>query len=238
MNNGFGYAVSRARTASRNEGLRSYMLGVYNYMTLALSLSGFVAFLAFKTGLTKVIAFSPLGIVVALAPIGISLYMSAKLMTARLETIKTLFVSYAATIGLSFSTIFLMFSGADIARAFFTTAATFGAMSIYGYTTKSDLSRFSSMITMAIFGLLIASLSNIFFKSSGMSMLISFVAVLLFTGLVAYDTQNIKQMYYNVSNNGDVATRVGIFGALKLYMDFITIFIHLLQFFALSKNRD
>lgn len=235
---GLAGILSKTKSSSINSGLRLYMIGVYNYMTLALGVSGLTAFFLAKTGLAIKIATGPLGLILAFLPVGISFYMSAKLMKARMETIKNLFFIYAISMGASLSVLFLMFTATDIARAFFITASTFGAMSLYGYTTEKDLSSMSSYLTMAVLGLFIASIVNIFMHSSAMSFFISFVSVIVFTILVAYDTQNIKKMYYATNGNKDNATRVAIFGALQLYMDFVVIFIHLLQLLGFNKNRD
>lgn len=231
-----GAVFAKASTTSYNEGLRKYMLGVYNYMTLALMLSSITAYLAFRSGFSITLLRSGIGIVFMFLPLGISFYLSARLMSAKLETIKKLFVIYSISMGVAFSTLFLQFAAFDIAKAFFITASMFGSMSIYGYTTNKDLSQYSSIFSMLIIGLLISSIINIFTHSSAFSFAISCVSVLVFTALVAFDTQNIKRMYYSVGGNVDIATRIGIFGALQLYMDFIAIFIHLLNIFGLSKR--
>ena len=229
--------TSRVREVSKNEGLRKYMLGVYNYMSVALGLSALVAFLAAHSGFTAALMTGPLGWIVAFSPLILSIVMSIKITSARISTIKALYFAYAILMGLSMSAIFLVFSGEDIAKTFFITSAMFFSMSIYGYSTKSDLSVFRSYLIMAVFGILIASIVNIFTHSSGMSYAISFVAVFVFTILVALDTQNLRRTYYAVSQNTDMATRLGIFGALQLYIDFLAIFMHLLQLFGSAAGR-
>jgi FtsH-binding integral membrane protein len=233
---GLGAILQKTKDVSYNQGLRDYMLGVYNYMTAALAVSGLTAFFLAKTGLAAAITFSPLGILFALLPVGLSMYISARIMTARFETLKSLFIIYSIAMGASLSGIFLVFTQTEIARAFFVTASTFGSMSIYGYVTKKDLSSLGSSLTMVVLGLFIASIVNIFFRSSAMSFAISFISVIAFTVLVAYDTQNIKRLYYN---SGSAQSRIAILGALQLYIDFVAIFIHLLNLLAATRsNRD
>jgi FtsH-binding integral membrane protein len=140
--------------------------------------------------------------------------------------------------GVSLSTLFLAFSGILIAKTFFITASMFGSISIYGYTTKKDLSGYGHILMMIVFGLLIASIVNLFTQSSGLQFGISCISVIVFSLLVAYDTQNLKQMYYSVCHDQNLATRVGIFGALQLYIDFVAIFVHLLQVFANSNRKN
>ena len=234
---GISGVVSRTKATSYNEGLRQYMLGVYNYMSVALGLSGLVAFFVAKTGLVYVLMRGPLGWIISFSPLIICLAMSFKLTTAKIGTIKTLFFAYAVLMGISLSTIFLAFSGVDIATTFFITASMFGGMSLYGYTTKKDLSGYGHIMFMIVWGLLIASIVNIFMRNSGLSFGISCISVVVFTLLVAYDTQNLKNMYYVVCRDQNIATRMGIFGALQLYIDFIAIFVHLLQIFASMQSR-
>ena len=221
--------INKAKTTSYNEGLRRYMLGVYNYTSIELLISSIVAFVTAKTGLVYALVGSPLGWIVAFAPIILSVFMSVKLTKSNLSTIKIIYFLFAVLYGLSFSTLFLMFSGIDITKTFLITSCMFGGMSIYGYTTKKDLTSSGSYLIMAVWGLLIASIINIFTKNSGLSFAISLISVVVFTILIAYDTQNIKKTYYAVCQDKDLATRFGIFGALQLYLDFIAIFIHLLQ---------
>ena len=236
---GFSGVISRAKNVSYNVGLRNYMLGVYNYMTIALALSGLVAYLTATSGLAMAMFRSPLGIIISFAPLIVSIVMSVKISSAKISTIKALYFTYAVLMGMSLSSIFLVFSGVLIAKTFFITASMFGAISIYGYTTKKDLSGYGHILMMMVWGLLIASIVNLFTHSSGLQFGISCISVVVFSLLVAYDTQNLKQTYYAVCNDGNMATRMGIFGALQLYIDFIAIFIHLLQIFAnLQGRRD
>ncbi len=234
---GLSSVISRARDVSYNEGLRRYMLGVYNYMTVALCISAVVAMLSAKSGLALALMSGPFGWIVAFSPLIISIVMSFKITSAKISTIKGLYFLYATLMGLSLSSLFLIFSGVDIARTFFITASMFGGMSLYGYTTKCDLSGYGHMFFMIVWGLLIASIVNIFLHSDGLSFAISCVSVVVFTLLVAFDTQNLRNMYYSVCKDTNMATRVGIFGALQLYIDFIAIFVHLLQLFANVQGR-
>ena len=234
---GFSGVISRAKDVTYNQGLRNYMLGVYNYMTLALAVSGLVAYLTARSGLAVLMFRSPLGWIIAFAPLIISIVMSVKITTAKISTIKALYFAYAVLMGMSLSTIFLAFSGVLIAKTFFITASMFGAISIYGYTTKKDLSGYGHILIMIVWGLLIASIINIFTHSSGLSFGISCVSVVVFSLLVAYDTQNLKETYYAVCHDSNIATRIGIFGAIQLYIDFIAIFVHLLQIFANIQGR-
>jgi FtsH-binding integral membrane protein len=230
---------SKASALSYSEGLRNYMLGVYNYMSFGLFLSAFLSFFAWQTGFVKVIVGTPLGLVLSIAPIGFVMYMGVKFESMKLETAKMLFIAYAACFGLSISTIFLSFGIDTIVRAFFITSSMFLAMSIYGYTTKADLSGYSSYFTMMLFGLLISSLLNIFFKSSVMSNVISLISVVVFTALTAYDTQQIKEVYYNANtNDSKLISKIAVMGALRLYMDFVAMFIHILHLLSAFKDNN
>ena len=237
---GFSSVINDVKTkaVSYSEGLRRYMLGVYNYMSLALGISALTAFFMAKTGLSLAIMSTPLGWIIAFSPLIISIVMSVKFTTAKISTIKGLFFAYSILMGMSLSSIFYVYSGVDITKTFLITACMFLGMSIYGYTTQKDLSTLGSIFIMAVWGILIASIVNIFLHSSGMSFAISCISVLVFTGLVAYDTQSLKRTYYAVCHDNNLATKFGIFGALQLYIDFIAIFVHLLQLFANSQRRD
>ena len=230
-----------AETHVIDEGLRAYMLKVYNYMGSALLVTGIVALLTFKFAVLSLspLQFTPLGNslyssglawVVMLAPLGVVLYMSfgiAKMSAAKAQTVFWLF---AALMGLSLSSIFVVYTETSITRVFFITAGTFGAMSIYGYTTKRDLTKFGSFLMMGLIGIIIASLVNIFLKSSMMYFVISILGVLIFVGLTAYDTQKIKNMYA-ASDTGELIGKKAVMGALTLYLDFINLFIMLLRLF-------
>ncbi len=223
-------ATGKRVATSFNEDLRKYMLGIYNFMSLALGISALVAFVAIKTGITLALVRSPIGMLISFAPFVLVMYMSFKLQSMNFVSARNLFLGFAALMGLSLSSLALIFSGAEITRAFFATAAMFGGMSLYGYTTGKDLSSMGSIMIMVIWGLIIASIINIFMHSSAMQFLISFVSVIAFALLTAYDTQKLKNSYYQMSgrySSEDVA-KMSLFGALQLYMDFINIFVNLL----------
>jgi hypothetical protein len=232
-------AVPRPTTVGVGEaaydvGLRSYMLSVYNYMASGVLLTGIVALMFSMGGVNSPAAqlFLHGGIlkwVVMLAPLGIVFFLGFRVHTLSLGAAKALYWAFAFVMGLSMSTIFLVYTGASIAQTFFATAAAFVSLSLYGYTTKRDLSAFGTFLIMGVVGLLIAMLINIFLQSSVMSLVISAIGVLLFAGLTAYDTQKIKSMYYAVQGS-DFVGKSAIMGALTLYLDFINMFTFLLQF--------
>lgn len=229
-----------ARSGAVDAGLRSYMLSVYNYMASAVLLTGIVA-MAFSWGGVESPAaqlFMNGGIlkwVVMLAPLAIVFGLSFGQNRMSTGTMQALYWGFAVLMGLSLSTIFLVYSGTSIAQAFFATAAGFAGLSLYGYTTKRDLSAFGTFLIMGVVGLLIASLLNIFFQSSTLNLVISFVGVLLFAGLTAYDTQKIKSMYSYVAGT-DMMGKTVIMGALTLYLDFINMFLFLLRLFGSSRD--
>ena len=210
-------------------GLRQYMLQVYNFMAAGLALTGFVAYGAVATGFYQQIAGTPLIWLVMLAPLGALLFLSFRVERMSIGAAQATFWTYAALMGLSLAGIFLVFAGANIARVFFITAATFAAMSLYGYTTQRDLSQFGSFLFMGLIGIVLASLVNIFIGSSALQFAISVIGVIVFTGLTAWDTQRIKEVYLE-SDPGDVLTKKALMGALALYLDFINLFVMLLQF--------
>lgn len=220
-----------------DEGLRTYMLKVYNLMALGLAITGIAAYLAFTfavsngqlTAFGQAIYMSPLRWVVILAPLAFVFFLSFRINSMSVSAAQTTFWVYAALVGLSLSTIFLVYTQTSIVQTFFVTAASFGALSLYGYTTKRDLSAMGSFLIMGLFGLIIASLVNIFLASSAVQFAISVIGVLIFAGLTAYDTQRIKEMYYE-GDDVAVAGRKAIMGALTLYLDFINLFMFLLQF--------
>ena len=236
---------SRAQaTPAIDAGLRDYMLKVYNYMASGLALTGLVAYMLFQatavTGPTgDIVGLTNLGVslytgpmmwIVALAPLGVVLYMSFGIRNMSASRAQTMFWVFAFLMGLSLSTIFLTYTQASIARVFFITATTFGAMSIYGYTTKRDLTAMGSFLFMGLIGIIIASIVNIFMQSSMMYFVISVLGELIFVGLTAYDTQKIKNMYM-AYDSGEVSAKKAIMGALTLYLDFINLFIMLLRLF-------
>jgi FtsH-binding integral membrane protein len=221
-------------TAARveiDQGLRAYMLKVYTWMALGLALTGAVAFAASSSmELMRTIYGTPLKWVVMLAPLAVVFFFSLRIHKMSASTAQAVFWLYSALNGLAFSFIFLAYTGTSIAKVFFISAATFGAMSLYGYTTRADLSRFGSFLFMGLIGIIIASLVNIFLQSSALGFAISIIGVLVFVGLTAYDTQKIKEMY-DVGDDGEVMAKKGIMGALTLYLDFLNIFLFLLQLF-------
>ena len=233
-----------AETHVIDEGLRAYMLKVYNYMASGIFLTGIISLFLFKlsvvmtpdgsiTGLTAVgnaLYNSALMWIVMLAPLGVVLYMSFGIRKMSAAKAQGAFWIFAALMGASLSSIFLVYTGASITRVFFITAGTFGAMSIYGYTTKKDLTKLGSFLIMGLMGIIIASIVNIFMKSTMMYFVISVLGVLIFVGLTAYDTQKIKNMYL-VSDSGEIMGKKAVMGALTLYLDFINLFIMLLRLF-------
>jgi hypothetical protein len=219
-----------------DEGLRSYMLAVYNYMGLGLAITGVVAFLVAATpALYGPIFGTPLKWVVMLAPLGFVLFLSARIERMSVGAAQATFWAFAAVMGLSMASIFLVFTGASIARVFFITAATFGAMSLYGYTTSRDLTGLGSFLFMGLIGVIIAMLVNIFLQSPALQFALSVIGVLVFVGLTAYDTQQIKELYYELDSS-EVMGRKAIMGALRLYLDFINLFMLLLQLFGSTRE--
>jgi|SRR5215469_5637271 len=209
-------------------GLRQYMLRVYNFMAGGLLVTGLVAYAAVTTGFYQQLAGTPLMWVVLLAPLGAVLLLSFRIERMSTGAAQATFWSYAALMGLSLAGIFLVYTGTSVARVFFISAATFGAMSLYGYTTQRDLSQLGSFLFMGLIGIVLASLVNIFVGSSALQFMISAIGVLVFTGLTAWDTQRIKEVYVT-SDPRDVLTKKALMGALALYLDFINLFVMLLQ---------
>ncbi len=229
-----GAAVGQA--AAIDEGLRSYMLRVYNYMTTGLALTGIIAYLVANTPpLMNAIYGTGIGFVVALAPLGIIFFLSFRIQKMSFSGAQLAFWLFAAAMGLGLSYIFVVYTGASIARVFFITAATFAGMSLYGYTTKRDLSGFGNFLIMGLFGIIIAMVVNIFLASAMMDFVISVLGVLIFVGLTAYDTQKIKELYYELDDS-EVAGKKAIMGALRLYLDFINIFLFLLHLFGAARE--
>ena len=229
--------------AAVDEGLRAYMLKVYNYMTTGLVLTGFIAYFFGKASveayLPQGVVFTPLGNalfnsglawVIMLAPLGFVFYLSARIHKMSFSAAQITFWIFASIMGLSLASIFIQFTGESIARVFFITAGTFGAMSLYGYTTKRDLTKLGGFLFMGLIGIILASIVNIFLQSGPMAFAISVIGVLVFVGLTAYDTQNIKNMYYG-GDSEEIGSKKALMGALKLYLDFINLFILLLQLF-------
>ena len=222
--------------AGVDEGLRSYMLSVYNYMGLGLAITGLVAaIVASSPALYMPIFGTPLKWVVMLAPLGFVFFLGARIQRMSLSAAQMTFWAFAAVMGISLASIFLVFTGESIARTFFIAAATFGAMSLYRYTTSRDLSGFGSFLFMGLIGVILASVVNLFVQSSALQFAVSVIGVLVFVGLTAYDTQRIKEMYYQVAGS-DMAGRSAIMGALSLYLNFINLFMLLLQLFGAQRE--
>ena len=238
-----GFGADRA--AAIDVGLRAYMIRVYNYMAIGVALTGVVAWATFQAAGGDALQFtargiigatpfgqavfgSPLMWVLVLAPLALVFFISFRIQHLQVGTARALFFIYAGMVGLSLATIFMVYTHASVTRVFFISAASFGALSLYGYTTQRSLSGMGSFLTMGLFGLMIAMVVQIFLQSPMMDFLISIVGVLIFAGLTAYDTQNIKEMY-DVNDDGTVAGRKSVMGALTLYLDFINLFLMLLR---------
>ena len=225
--------ISTARTSDTyvDQGLRKHMLNVYNYMTSGLALTGLIAWMTAQSQtMINLIYGTPLQWIVMLAPLGFVFFLSARIHKMSFQSAQITFWLFAALMGLSLASIFLVFTGVSIARAFFITAGTFAAMSIYGYTTKKDLTNFGAFLFMGLIGIIVASIVNIFIGSTALHFAISVIGVLVFVGLTAYDTQHIKRMYVE-SDETEIAGKKAIIGSLKLYLDFINLFIMLLHLF-------
>jgi FtsH-binding integral membrane protein len=231
--------VGRAEVAV-DAGLRAHMLSVYNYMTSGILLTGIVALLFAQSGAVMSLlnetrtGMSLLGWVVMLAPLGIVLWMSFGVHRLSTGMAQVLYWSFAILMGMSLSTIFLVYTEASIALTFFATAAAFASLSLYGYTTKKDLSAFGTFLIMGVVGLIVASIVNLFWMNDTFSLVIAALGVLIFAGLTAYDTQKIKSMYFAVAGT-DFHGRAVIMSALTLYLDFINMFLFLLRFLG---NRE
>lgn len=210
-------------------GLRQFLISVYNYMASGLALTGLVAYGAAKSGLYASLVQTPLLFwAVVLAPLALVFVLSFRIEKMSLGAAQVAFWAYAGLVGLSLAGIFVVYTGTSIARTFFITAATFLAMSLYGYTTRTDLARFGSFLIMGLIGIIIAALVNAFLASTALQLVISLVGVIIFVGLTAYDTQRIKEIYLE-SDSTIVAGKKAIMGALALYLDFLNLFILILQ---------
>ena len=225
----FGAAPAGTRSAAYDAGLRSYMLSVYNFMASGVLLTGIVALAFAYSGAAAAVMATPLRWVIMLSPLAFVMVMSFGLNKMSTGALQATFWAFAAVMGLSMSTIFLVYTGPSIAITFFATAVAFLSLSLYGYTTKRDLSGFGTFLIMGVVGLIVASLLNLFFQSPVMNLVISAIGVLLFAGLTAYDTQRIKSMYEYVAGT-DMMGKAVIMGALSLYLDFINMFQFLLSF--------
>lgn len=234
-----GYAD---RAVAYDAGLRAHMIRVYNYMASAVALTGVVAFVTFQMAVVTndagaITSLTPLGQfmfggmfmwVLMLAPLALVFFLSFRIQTLDADTARLLFFVYAALLGLSLATIFMAYTATSISRVFFISAAAFGALSLYGYTTQRDLSGMGSFMVMGLIGIIIASLVNLFLKSSGLDWAISMIGVVVFAGLTAWDTQKIKEMY-DGNDDSQSAGRKAVMGALSLYLDFINLFLMLLR---------
>jgi FtsH-binding integral membrane protein len=227
-------ATASVPRAARDAGLRSYMLSVYNYMASGVLLTGIVALAFASSGMAEQVLSTPLRWVIMLAPLGFVMAMSFGLNRMSTGTLQTLFWAFAVVMGLSMSSIFLVFTGVSIAQTFFAVAVGFLGLSLYGYTTKKDLSGLGTFLIMGVIGLLVAMIINLFVQSTALHMAISAIGVLIFAGLTAYDTQKIKSMYAYVAGT-DMMGKVVIMGALNLYLDFVNMFTFLLSFMG---NRE
>ena len=246
----FGRAAGRTDAAAVDAGLRAYMLRIYNYMSIGLAITGLAALgvymaaattdpagaaakigNAFLTPFGYAIFVSPLKWLFILAPLGMVMVISAGIDRLKPATAQMLFWVFSALMGISLSSIFLVYTHTSIVRVFFITAATFGALSLYGYTTKRDMTGIGSFLFMGLIGIIIASLVNLFLASSMLQFIVSVIGVLVFAGLTAWDTQRLKNdyIYGYASQGGDVAERAAITGALSLYLNFINLFTLLLQ---------
>ncbi len=249
-------ARSRTDTFAIDEGLRSYMLSVYNYMAVGLVITGVVAYLVYQMAITSNAAdaagrlpngtmLTSFGVtiyttwvkwVLALSPLALVFLFAARINSMSTGTAQMVFWSFAALMGASISSIFVVYTQASIAQIFFITAAAFGALSLWGYTTKKDLSGWGSFLFMGLIGIIIASIVNIFVGSSALQFAVSVITVLVFAGLTAYDTQRLKDEYYTYANyGGEAIGRSAIMGALSLYLNFINMFLALLSLFG---NRE
>jgi FtsH-binding integral membrane protein len=227
--------VGAGQAAAIDAGLRAYMIRVYNYMAAGVALTGVAAWLTYQTALANpafahAIYSGPTSIILMLGTLGLVMFISFRIQYLQPSTALALFMAYAALLGVALSSIFLVYTGTSITRVFFISAASFGALSLYGYTTPRSLSAFGSFLVMGLFGIIIASLVNLFLASTQLSFVISVIGVLVFAGMTAWDTQRIKEMYDpSMDANGTVAGRIAVMGALQLYLDFINLFLFLLR---------
>ncbi len=212
-----------------DQGLRSHMLKVYNYMASGVLLTGIVALLFAQSGMAAQVLNTPLRWLLMFAPLGFVMVMSFGMNKLSTSALQALFFAFATVMGLSMASIFLVFSGESIARTFFVTAASFTALSLFGYTTKKDLTGWGSFLIMGVVGLFLASVVNIFLGSSTLQLVVSFLGVLIFAGLTAYDTQRIKSEYLHFAGHESIG-KLAIMGALNLYLDFVNMFQFLLSF--------
>ncbi len=225
-------------TQARQEASTVFLAKTFNWMAVGLAITGVVAYFTASTGVAYSIISSPLFYVLIFAELGLVFYLSARIAKIQASTASILFIGYSVLNGLTLSVIFLAYTSSSIASTFFITAGMFGAMAVYGLVTKRDLSGWGSFLFMGLIGVIIASVVNIFLQSSAMSWIISMIGVIVFTGLTAYDVQKIKKIgEEGIMSQGNEAIRKGsIMGALRLYLDFINLFLMLLRFFGGSRN--
>jgi FtsH-binding integral membrane protein len=222
--------------AARDVGLRSYMLSVYNYMASGVLLTGIVALLLVNSPLISFVFDTATGrptllpIIAFFVAFGLQIWLQAGLNRMSIGTAKALFFAYAALLGVALCTIFIAYTGVSIAQTFFATAAAFASLSLWGYTTKKDLSGWGSFLIMGVVGIIVAIVINMFLQSTALNLAISAIGVLLFAGLTAYDSQKIKSIYFTVAGNGEAVAKTAVIGALQLYLDFINMFLFLLRF--------
>lgn len=226
-------------TANIDEGLRNYMIKVFNYMGAGLILTAVVAWLVANTSLINLfynidmqshsVSMSALGWIVAFAPLIMIFAFNYVVSNKSLNAVQLMFWGFSAVMGASLASIFLLYTAASMTRVFLITAATFGAMSLYGYTTKKDLTKLGSFLFMGLIGLIIASIVNIFMQSTAVYWALSYMGVAIFVGLTAYDTQRMKNLYYSTRGSDETAGKMAVSGALSLYLDFINLFMYLLR---------
>jgi FtsH-binding integral membrane protein len=233
------YSFTREANTYYDQGLRVYMLSIYQNMSMALGISALVAYIVGSNGQIAMMIFStPLAYVAIFAPLICIFFFNRKLMDMDRRQAQMHLGIFAAFTGLSLGSIFLVYTSASIVKTFFITASTFGAMSIYGHTTRKDLTSLGSFAYMGLIGLVIASLINIFLRSAALDFAVSFIGVGIFTILTAYDTQKLKSIYYAMNGNTARAGNIAVYGALTLYLDFINLFIMLLHFFGIRRSDD
>ncbi len=248
-NSRVGAGLARSGVAV-DQGLRAYMIGVYNYMTLGLGVTGLVAYGAFTLAQPQFVGgrivsvndfghaiyASPLRWIIVLSPLALVFYLSARINSMSVASARNAFIAFAALIGLSMSALLVVYTGASMGRAFFATAAAFASLSLYGYTTQRSLSAMGSFMMMGVIGLIIASLLNLFLQSSGLQFGLSILCVIIFAGLTAWDTQSIKEMYFS-GDSYEMVQKKSIHGALRLYLDFINMFQALLMLTGSQRNN-
>lgn len=232
---------SRADGLAYDAGLRAFMLSVYNYMAIGVGLTGVAAYGLYSYAVSSPAAFDaifhgPLAIVLLLAPLGYGLYLIFRMDAMSVTGARNGFFIYAVLIGLMLSSLFVMYTQQSLARVFFVTAATFGATSLWGYTTKRDLTGMGSFLMMGLIGVIIATLVNVFLQSTGLQFALSVMGVAIFTGLTAYDTQKLKDVYETYSSDGTALGHSAVRGALSLYLDFINLFLYLVRLMGDRRN--